>query len=113
MTQTTAHPTMTSNRPWGAPFAVFGADRAVVLSKAQIRQETIAEAQHRALNAEAGQILGILVPFERNALATTFLGRPSKQPNTDAVRQPGSLDFTTWSLTSDSTSKRPPATCSL
>lgn len=94
MTQTTDRPTTTPTLPWGAPFAVLGANHAMVLPDAEIRKETVADAQHRALNAQSDEILGVLIPFERDALATTFLGRPSSQPETDAVHDPGSLDAT-------------------
>ncbi|MCR4487587.1 chorismate-binding protein [Micrococcus luteus] len=94
MTQTQEQASIRRVSSWGASFAVFSIEQAVVIPDPEIRTESLDAAQRRALNAETGHVLGILIPFEKNAPVTTYLGGPSPQPSSDAVEQPGSFDAT-------------------
>ncbi|OOE03917.1 hypothetical protein, partial [Fictibacillus arsenicus] len=84
MTQTQEQASILRMSHWGAPFAVFGIEQAVVIPDPEIRTEILDAAQRRALNAETGHVLGVLIPFERDAPVTTYLGRPSPQPDREA-----------------------------
>lgn len=97
MTQTQEHAPTTRAAVWGAAFAVFGDERSVVLPNPEIRTESLEGAQRRALAVETGEVLGVLIPFEKGAPVTTYLGRPSTAPDTEAVEQPGSFDATALS----------------
>lgn len=78
-----------------AHFSMFGFDQEIVIPHAEINHENISNAQRRIRSAGSGKVLGIIIPFEKNALATTFLGRPSASPKYDVVKTLDGSDVTT------------------